>query len=459
METSDQEKHTLFFDTFLLPVEVAFNKKLDKYCRDVFCLIRLLDNHVKHCTASNTYMANILDITTKTVSDSITTLKEQRYVELLSFDGRTRVLQIQKSYKTEYRYLVDEVELRLLNLKSAYTEYSKQLNKNDLPRRDVLGRVEGSFTHNKSKEEELQISNHSVINCENSVSTRKLIKRPTKKEIFQQDKLNRKPVFRKEKKQPTLVISSLVQEILDYWDKAGFTVHAEGTQSLRKTVEDINSLMQGTLFQDITDPDLKRFSRQKFNLSDIKLAIDNHYLRAFSNSHQPEKQSTKEFLQKMMLCNFFYNPRNPYEHLQSEFLVCYSRKVGKVSEAKYLAVKDTMPNVTKMLTDWYKKTFAYKINGSFSIKDRNTIVKAGKSLKDFLETNKTRIRITSDDFQNSGVFNDPVLYLAHSMTRMFDEEVRNNDTLFKIFEPTWFASELTLTSRLPKFLKSEGVMK
>lgn len=453
MEPSEQERHPLFFDTFLLPVEVAFNKKLDKNCHIVFCLIRLLDNHKKHCIASNTYMANILDTSIKTISDSIATLKEQGYIELLNFDGRTRVLQIKKSYKTEYRHLVDEVELRLLNLKSAYTESSRQPNadqvdRNEQTRKDVLGSVEGNFSHNKSKEETDKIDvSHSVFSG-NEVPTKKKIVILTKKEIMQKAQSNLVPHITKPKPFPKIVISKPVQEVLDYWNKVGLKAPADKTWSLKTAVEDIEKVIDGTMFKDYDHPDFKPWKNRKFPVREIKQAIDIYFLRAHSPQYLPTK---KDYLQKLTLSTFFYNRYTSSGLFASEFLTCWAKPLEKTTENKLLAMEDRHPELTKILTSWYRSYFAEP--KGFSIKDRNNIIKATRKIVEFVNNCNGNIVQWQHEVIN------PNIFVANCLVDAMKDMLRNNEGFYPMFESSWLASDTTFNERLPKYMRKENKLR
>ena len=265
----------------------------------------------------------------------------------------------------------------------------------------------------------------------------------------------RTPVYDKSRKLPPIKITKLVQEVLDYWSEVGLTVHRDGTNSLRQAVEAIEQLMNGTLFTDFADPDLNRWKNYKFKLPDIKLAIDNHILRAFNPDYQPEKTVIKEYLQHLPLCQFFYNRRKPADSIQSEFLICFTRKVERISESKFLAMKDDQPNVTALLTKWYTGHFADR--PMLKIADKNTIIRCSRKLREFAEEHKSELIIGSHQFQTYGYY-EIVLFLAHQLTRCMEKMLRENEGLYPSFAVTWLTSDMTFKSRLPHFLQSEKMM-
>ena len=113
-----------------IPGEVAFNKKLNQTDGFVFWMVKTLDTSENHCWASNDFIAKKLNVSTTTISTSISKLKEQGYIKQISFDGRKRILAIDNSYHEKYRYLIekyntDEKSLKG-NLKAAFKETYKQ---------------------------------------------------------------------------------------------------------------------------------------------------------------------------------------------------------------------------------------------------------------------------------------------------------------------------------------------
>ena len=74
-----------------LPRDVYLNKKLSWTEKILYVEIQSLDNE-QGCFASNEYFAEFLDVSTTTISISISKLKKLGYVKCISFDGRRRIL-------------------------------------------------------------------------------------------------------------------------------------------------------------------------------------------------------------------------------------------------------------------------------------------------------------------------------------------------------------------------------
>jgi DNA-binding transcriptional ArsR family regulator len=80
-----------------LPKEVYLDKNLSWTEKILYVEIQSLDNE-NGCFASNEYFAEFLDVSTTTISLSISKLKKLGYVECVSFDGRKRILK--SAFKT-----------------------------------------------------------------------------------------------------------------------------------------------------------------------------------------------------------------------------------------------------------------------------------------------------------------------------------------------------------------------
>lgn len=476
-----EEKHNILLDNFTIPAEVALNKKLDRTCLLLFSLINKLDNSRTHCYASNTYLATMLDTSPNTISISISTLIEQRYVEQVSFDGRIRVIKINGGYINIHKHFRVESDDRISGFKDQQKQPiadripSKSEENNEQPIADRIGSLSRNDEYNKeidNKEKESVFK--APLNSRNSVPTVKskiIINRNDNKPIILHPKkkinINRnvelkiedepepvKPRIPKLPKMPVPKKSSEVYEVLDYWQRSGFPVHKENSNSEIKAVNHIYALLDGSLFRYFKDKGVIR----KYSVREIKLSIDNLATSAFNINYMPEKPEIKLFFQRMPLCNFFYNPQKGRDEDKSLFLKNLFSKPKLVSESKFHLATDTTPRVTKILLNWYKNNFGNKINGPVPTSDVNKCVYCGKTLKQFYEDNKSKL-VIGDYFKRIYGQHDEVSFLAVQLTRALDKELRENDSLFSVFHLGWLSSEKTVTDRLPKFLKSENMMK
>tara|TARA_R110000824_G_scaffold364662_3_gene553026 strand:- start:32 stop:649 length:618 start_codon:yes stop_codon:yes gene_type:complete len=104
-----------------LPRDVYLDKKLSWTEKILYVEIQSLDNE-QGCFASNEYFAEFLDVSTTTISISISKLKKLGYVECISFDGRRRVL------KSAFKNLENQA---LRKLKGTIKENLKHNNKDN----------------------------------------------------------------------------------------------------------------------------------------------------------------------------------------------------------------------------------------------------------------------------------------------------------------------------------------
>ena len=74
-----------------IPKEIWLNKELTMLEKIILVEVDSLDNE-DHCTASNKYLAEFCQCSERKVSEAITKLIKLELIEVLSFDGRRRVL-------------------------------------------------------------------------------------------------------------------------------------------------------------------------------------------------------------------------------------------------------------------------------------------------------------------------------------------------------------------------------
>jgi hypothetical protein len=263
---------------------------------------------------------------------------------------------------------------------------------------------------------------------------------------------DRKPRISKPIKKHVLKKTNEVLDIIEHWVSKGFYMHNPGTNSEAKAVSDILALLDGTLFESFKNKGVIR----RYRVPEIKQAIDNFALAAFHRDYKPDNLSFKQRLRHTPLCNYFYDSRKGEESSKSIFLRYFFNKPDLISESRFLAVKDSMPEITKVLSDWYKNKFVTKNNGHLSVEEQNTLVYTVRRLKEYQETNN--LYIDNEWKRIYGTFDD-IKFLAIQLTRTFDKEFRENEGMWSKFHVGWLKSDKTFTERLPKFLRAEHVIK
>ena len=77
-----------------IPKEIWLNENLSAIDKVILAEIDSLDNKETHCFASNTYFANFCGVSESTVTRSIKKLIDLKFIEIVSFDGRVRVVKM-----------------------------------------------------------------------------------------------------------------------------------------------------------------------------------------------------------------------------------------------------------------------------------------------------------------------------------------------------------------------------
>lgn len=82
-----------------IPKEIWLDETLSALDKIIFAEIDSLDNE-NHCWASNAHLAKFCQCSESKVSKSIKTLTDKGYIQVVSFDGRKRVLQSCLAFQT-----------------------------------------------------------------------------------------------------------------------------------------------------------------------------------------------------------------------------------------------------------------------------------------------------------------------------------------------------------------------
>ena len=125
------------FKGIWIPAEIWLNNQLTATEKFILAEIDSLDNE-KGCTASNEYLAEFCQCGITKVSTGITKLIEMGYIEIKSFDGRTRILKSRLSKSERQTYTKCEQDNKELNnnkvndkIKHKYGEYTHVLLTNE----------------------------------------------------------------------------------------------------------------------------------------------------------------------------------------------------------------------------------------------------------------------------------------------------------------------------------------
>lgn len=467
MNENNEDKNQFHLRYLTLPVEVFLNKNLDKTSLLLFPVIDLLDNSWKHCFASNQYLARILNTSERNITASMSLLIEQKYVDQVSFNGRKRIVKINKDFLETYKNLREESDDRTSapNYPSGQPRRTDQSSKNN-DNNDTEGRTavrgcpEQEFGHIKDN---IKVVESMYQNTSCSVRKprtadlhprKKILINKSVPLVIEEDKPDHpdiKPHVSRFKKVLVPKKSDDVLDIMEYWAEKGFHLHQEKTLSEAKAVKDIYALLDGTLFDSFKNVGYIR----KYRVSEVKKAIDNLAIAAFNKDYQPSTPSYKDTLRRIGLCHFFYDASKGTETNKSLFLRYLFTAPKLISESAYLVKEDKYPAITKLLADWYHQKFSDRTNDS--VQNINAFITASEKLNQYLIENKDKLRL--ENFHMMYGCYDNFRCLAVQLTRTMDKELRNNDTLWRDFHPGWLTTENTFANRLTKFLKSESMMK
>jgi hypothetical protein len=86
-----------------------------------------------------------------------------------------------------------------------------------------------------------------------------------------------------------------------------------------------------------------------------------------------------------------------------------------------------------------------------TVQVKNHCVLAGKKLEAFYEENKNRFLW--------GTHGNQIAILAQKLTECLDKELRENDSLYSVFDSRWLISDKTFNERLPRYLISSKKMR
>lgn len=322
-----------------------------------------------------------------------------------------------------------------------------------------------------SESRQLDVVNHAITNKQdnnslkctsyNTLLRKKLIVKQGSKEVLPKAKIIKAGIKvtladnseeRKEKEKEKLhrEVTFDMQKIIDCWISNDLSFHTEGTKTYAKAIDNLKLLLQGKLFNTFAD---KSNHNRKFSFEEIKRSINNFVMAAYNLDYEP---ANKTFLQKVNFVNFFYSLFPcPREEDKSLFLKYLLGKPAFIKDSKIYTAKDDHPEATKILVDWYKKTFGNR-DSAFSLKNKNDLVYAVKEIEKFYEANKDKLKIED----RKRIYNqyDPICFLALQLTRAMDKMLRENESMFLIFNTSWLKTEKTLKERLPTFLQSENMI-
>jgi hypothetical protein len=413
MEQEKENKQGITFVT--MPGEVAFNDELSYTDKFIWWTISTLDTTDKHCFASNNYIARKMKVSERKITASITKLENLGYLRRGLFDGRTRVLIINKDLE-QYRHVVEEYNCR-----------SDPNGVSSLPRTEFRTEnkefsmdEDNTLSFNKEKESDRGSTETS------GVST-KLVKRKSKVE-----KMRSRPKESLQREVDPIEapnISSKILPFINYWEEQGLIQHERNTKTFISAVNNLNKIVsRGTLFNNMTD--FEEFADTKLSFEDFTLAVDN-YVKARSHDYLPVEKKWLNY----SLSAFLYNPYGKNGRTKSPLLYFLLNP----PEAH---INDHYPDITKSLikqfADWdpdYKPTD----------KDRLKFIEAGNRTGAFFKAHSHKI---------ASHFKLPPQRKAELLIRAVRKDTEDQGL---VVTPGYLCSNMTFDHRLPTYLKNQAI--
>lgn len=115
-----------------IPAEIWLDKDLSALDKVIFAEIDSLDLDDTHCYASNEYLAQFCNCSVRSASASIQLLISKGYIEVISFDGRRRVLQSRLAKSARQISKISEADLQNLPAINIDDNHSRETKENIL---------------------------------------------------------------------------------------------------------------------------------------------------------------------------------------------------------------------------------------------------------------------------------------------------------------------------------------
>ena len=106
MERRSEPEGKFYFHFLAVPAEAFLNPNLTQTDVFLFSLIKNMSNSGHGCWASNQYFADILRVTKRTISNSISSLESSGYINSF-IDKNKRHIFVDQRYKAKFADLVE----------------------------------------------------------------------------------------------------------------------------------------------------------------------------------------------------------------------------------------------------------------------------------------------------------------------------------------------------------------
>ena len=243
------------------------------------------------------------------------------------------------------------------------------------------------------------------------------------------------------------IIESLWKEKAD----SRLTQHKEGSKIYLSIAKVIDQMRAGTFFNETEFKDV--YKGYRFNRRDFSLSFDRLIKAAFSPDYGPVNGGYKEYLQKLPLLTFLYNPDGKDRKHQSLFIHFLENEPERLSERLTAKIDKDAP-AAQLLAEGFKRLANMNSHELNNVQWRDighTVDRIKKVLPEYRE----KIR-RFDHHQSMGDYEDGESFLAKFIIEALEEEMLTSGLNITT---GWLCSDTTFDRRLPDYLKRYNYMR
>lgn len=252
-------------------------------------------------------------------------------------------------------------------------------------------------------------------------------------EIYKRD-IVRKPTVDREGLKMTRKEEHLfpgTELLIDHWNSLNMRPCKKGTKGYEDSYNKLNKLRAGTLFNQ--SPHFQQYKGKRFLKEDVLAVFEKASLAAHDPSYHP---INKDFLLKIYLNQFLFNPFVPNERAKSPFLLWHETELKKV-------VSDTKPEITNRLIARYRYDILCKPDWQPNYAQREKFVMATNRVWDFMVKYQVIKKL-------------PYAVKRETIADWLFEAVQRCN--FSQVAPGSYCSDYVISTALPAFLVNQGIL-
>ena len=202
------------------------------------------------------------------------------------------------------------------------------------------------------------------------------------------------------------------------------------SKTFKQSLKDLQKLLSGRFFKDL--PCYEKYNSYTLTFQDFKKSFEQFLLAKDNKAYYP---NNKNYLQKMSLSEFFYNPRSQFE--KSTFIK-FLEHPAKLIQPKIECDEAHL----EQLKIWYRKSVFCGCD--IEIKDDTPFRLAAVKLVEFFKTHNQTYMMRS--------------MTASDRARLLVSSLVNRMRRIADIKPWMLHSDLTFTNTFPAFLVEQGVL-